>query len=352
MEGNKEMVVFTKKMSTSSEEGNIIISRSPSRLLFDEDDSSSDHSSGSGPKRRCSFVSSDRPNIMDLRYPDSVHGGRSYDLSVCSGSGNSLNTSQTDDALEKMGMFEIALSAGFKKKDDNGVLIRANTYPKEAKPVKEGLLHKMRMKRYILDHGGLFRHTPVLPTGDDDDSSVVKKSKTSRKKAYIRRCAQAAVIIFFLSALIASVIFFETSNTDPSSLIVSLSAGVSSMMENTFGSSSGQEVEEVQPQPQQKEVKRREEERMMAQQQQMMIIQEDPPVDNPEYDRFFVQSFRNNQKISQRLNNDPMRQRMMIHRENKVDHSMDEVAQVRIQVFRDNQRLALEREDAGGLRKK
>lgn len=78
----------------------------------------------------------------------------------------------------------------------------------------------------------------------------------------------------------------------------------------------------------------------MAQQPQTMMIQEGPPVDN----QFFVQAFRNNQKISQRLNRDPMRQRMMVQRDNKVDYRIDAVAQVRIQEFRDNQRLAHENE--------
>eukprot|EP00985_Skeletonema_marinoi_P034153 scaffold43281_cov234-Skeletonema_marinoi.AAC.2 len=104
-------------------------------------------------------------------------------------------------------------------------------------------------------------------------------------------------------------------------------------MENLFGSSPGQEVEEVE--------QKKEEERVMVQQPQAMI-QEEPPVENHEYEQFFVQAFRNNQKISQRLNKDPMRQRMMIKSGNTVEHSMDKVAQVRIQEFRDNQRLALE----------
>eukprot|EP00985_Skeletonema_marinoi_P020573 scaffold12288_cov96-Skeletonema_marinoi.AAC.3 len=84
-------------MSTSDEDN---ISRSPSTLFFDEDDSS-DLDNLSGPRRRCSFVSnSDRP-IMDLRYPASVSGDKSYDLSVCSD--NSFSTMQTEDAaLEKL----------------------------------------------------------------------------------------------------------------------------------------------------------------------------------------------------------------------------------------------------------
>jgi len=231
-------------------------------------------------------------------------------------------------------MFEIALSAGFKAKDDEGVLFRANSNPDRSKPAKETLLHKVRMKRHSLDHGGLLRHSPVLPPiGADDDSSVVKKSKASRKKAaYIRRCAQAAAMFLFLSTLVASLIFFEKSDMDPSSLIASFPAEISSMIENLFGSSSSQEVVEDD----------RGEERIMAQQFQTMMKQEGPPVENHEYDKFFVQAFRNNQKISKRLNKDPMRQRMMVQRDNKVDQSMDAVAQVRVQEFRENQRLAHE----------
>ncbi|KAK1745759.1 hypothetical protein QTG54_003683 [Skeletonema marinoi] len=311
-------------MSTSDEDN---ISRSPSTLFFDEDDSS-DLDNLSGPRRRCSFVSnSDRP-IMDLRYPASVSGDKSYDLSVCSD--NSFSTMQTEDAaLEKLGMFEIALAAGYKKQDDESVLIRANTYPDGA---KGGWLHKVRMKRHTLDHGVCSSELLKNGSGDNDDSSVVKKSKTSRKKVYMLRCGQAVGIVLLLSSFIVSILFFETSDKDQLSFFA-IPVEVTRTMENLFGSSPGQEVEEVE--------QKKEEERVMVQQPQAMI-QEEPPVENHEYEQFFVQAFRNNQKISQRLNKDPMRQRMMIKSGNTVEHSMDKVAQVRIQEFRDNQRLALE----------
>eukprot|EP00986_Skeletonema_menzelii_P010562 scaffold5181_cov148-Skeletonema_menzelii.AAC.2 len=316
-------------MSPSEEQDNISRSRSPSvSLFFEEDDSLSDNSS-TGPRRRCSVSSCNRP--MDLRYPASVSGDKSYDLSVCSDD-NSFSTLKTEDAFEKMGMFEVALSAGYKKKDDECAIIRSNSNPE----VKGGWLHKVRMKRHTLDHGGAFRHSPVVlaGTGDDDDSCVVKKSKTFRKKVTILRCCQAAATVLLLSTVIASIVFFETIDTDPLSFFAMLPAEISSTMANLFGSASGQEVEEV--------------ERVMVQQMQTMMHEELPPVDNHhEYDRFFVQAFRNNQKITHRLDKDPTRQRKMRTNENNFNH-MDkqrfdrDLAQIRIKEFLDNQKLAQE----------
>ncbi len=316
-------------MPNSDDDDNI--SRTPSTtLFFDEEDSSSEtENSGDGPRRRCSFVSnSDRP-IMDLRYPASISGDKSYDLSVCSD--NSFSTIQTgDDALAKMGMFEAALSvsAGYKKKDDEGVLLRANSYPDGA---KVGWLNKFRMRRHTLDHSGVFHHSSVLRTDscDDDDSCVVKKSNTSRKKAYVRRFVQAAAIILLLSTLTASIILFETFERDHTSF---LAAEISRIMAHFFGLTSVREVDEVEQQ--------KEGERVMVQQLQT-AVHEEPPVDSHEYDQFFVQAFRNNQKISQRLNKDPMRQRMTLKSGTNVDH-VDKVAQIRIQEFLDNQKLARE----------
>jgi hypothetical protein len=249
-----------------------------------------------------------------------------------------------------MGMFEIALSNNLKK-DHKGAIKRANTYPDIAKPsTKGGLLHSIRrysMKGESQDHGGILRHSSfVLPTSDDD-SSVVKKSKTSRRKLYIRRCAQAAAVLVCLSGLVASVIFFEESDSDPSSLITGFSTTVSSVLENLFGSLSGQEEEETE-----RDDLELGEKRVMTEQLSEMMIPHDPPVMdiNHDHDHFFIQTFRNHQKLSQRINKDPMRQRMMVQGENrdmmteKTDvrhYYLDQVAPVRIQQFRDNQRLTL-----------
>eukprot|EP00574_Skeletonema_japonicum_P002452 CAMPEP_0201726294 /NCGR_PEP_ID=MMETSP0593-20130828/9368_1 /ASSEMBLY_ACC=CAM_ASM_000672 /TAXON_ID=267983 /ORGANISM="Skeletonema japonicum, Strain CCMP2506" /LENGTH=157 /DNA_ID=CAMNT_0048217767 /DNA_START=150 /DNA_END=619 /DNA_ORIENTATION=- len=103
-------------------------------------------------------------------------------------------------------------------------------------------------------------------------------------------------------------------------------------MAHLFGLSSVREVDEVEQQ--------KEGERVMLQQLQT-TVHEEPTVDSHEYDQFFVQAFRNNQKISQRLNKDPMRQRMTLESGTYVDH-LDKVAQIRIQKFLDNQKLARE----------
>ncbi len=322
-------------MSNSDDDN---ISRSPSTtLFFDEEDSSSEHSGSTGPRRRCSFVSSDRP-VMDLRYPESVSGDKSYDLSVCSG--NSFSTINTgDDALEKMGMFEVALSAsaGLKKKDDEGILRRSNSYPDET---KIGWLNKCRMKRHSLDHHGVHSSAVLPVSGDDDDSCVTKKSKNPRKKACIRRCVQAAAALLLLSTVTASFIFFEIFDSDRNQL--SFRTEISRTMGHLFGLSPVQEVRKIRVE--------QEVDRVMAQQLQSTIheasineapLHEEPPI---EYDQFFVQAFRNNQKISHRLDNDPMRQRKTLQSRTNVNqhHHVDKVAQVRIQEFHDNQKLARE----------
>eukprot|EP00984_Skeletonema_dohrnii_P023226 scaffold12307_cov102-Skeletonema_dohrnii-CCMP3373.AAC.1 len=208
---------------------------------------------------------------------------------------------QTEDAaLEKLGMFEIALEQlGTKSKTTKVCSSEPTLTLMELEPRAAGC------------------------------TSVVKKSKTSRKKG----CGQAVGIVLLLSSFVVSILFFETSDMDQLSFHA-IPVEVSRTMENLFGSSPGQEVEEVEQE--------KEKERVMVQQQPQAMIHEEPPVENHEYDQLFVQAFRNNQKISQRLNKDPMRQRMMIKSGNNVEHSMDKVAQVRIQEFRDNQRLALE----------
>ena len=312
-------------MPPPSEDDNNI-SRSPSvSLIFDENDSSSDDNSGAGPRRRCSFVSNSS-GVMDLRYPASVNGDKSYALSVCSDDdNNSLNTLKTEDALEKMGMFEVAISAGHQKKDDDGAMTRSNSSP-------EGgwlQLHKVPMKRHTLDHGGTVRRSQVVldGTGDDDDSSVAKKkSKTFRKKVKILRCGQAAAIVLLLSTVIVSIILFETFDRPL------FPAVISRTIANLFRPASGQEAEEIEQQ-------NNELGRVMVQQLQTTMQEEPPtlPVNNHEYDKLFVQAFRNNQKITHRLNEDPMRQRKMKEENN---HHEDKQRLVRVQAFRDNQMLA------------
>ena len=335
--------------NSSSDEDNISHSASTT-LFFDEADSSSEDSDpADGPRRRCSFVSNSSGPIMDLRYPASVSGDKSYDLSVCSV--NSLSTIETSNALEKMGMFEVALSrsAGYKKKEDEGALHKSNSYPDQT---KIGWLHKMRMKRHTSDHGGMFHHSSVvLPgSGDANDSIFDKKSKTCRKKAYIRRCVQAAAIILLLSTLTGSIIFFETFDKNQMELF---RTEISRTMAHLFGMSSDREVRKV-------EVEEQEEvDRMMVQQLQSTIheasIHEAPmheapptPIDNHEHNQFFIQEFRNNQKISQRLNNDPMRLRKTLQSGTNVDH--DKVAHISVQEFLDSQKLA--REGAHAMRRR
>ena len=138
----------------------------PSRLLFDEEDSSSDISQSgndNGPRRRCSFVSARSSDaVMDLRYPNSVNASdKSYDLSISSY--DSLNTMQADNNdLEKIGMFEVAPSAAFPREGE-GALKRVNSNPGMSS--KDCLLHKLRLKMHTLEHDGMCNNSSVRLTG-------------------------------------------------------------------------------------------------------------------------------------------------------------------------------------------
>lgn len=322
-------------MSISSEEDVASkASRSPSRLLFDEDDSSSEHSNTSGPRRRCSFVSnSDQPNVMDIRsnYPDSVCG-RSYDLSICSDDGDimSSNTQQTDDlALEKMGMFEIALSAGLKKNAaDNDILSRSdsghastNTAATTGRLMTKLSRSFSSMKRRSSAPGA------VSPPGE---SCAAKKIKaTPQRKAYIRRYVQAAGLFALISTVVGSFLLLELSDIDPSSIISRFAAKTSSILENLVTSSLGpaatEEETNIYQGPEELGEKR-----MMTQEEvpsvNEMIPPQDLPMNNHEYDKMFIQAFRNHQKLSHRIDDDPMRQRMMMrtsqkHESNVFNHN-------------------------------
>lgn len=323
-------------MSSISSEEDVAskASRSPSRLLFDEDDSSSEHSSTSGPRRRCSFVSnSDRPNVMDIRsnYPDSVCG-RSYDLSICSDDGDimSSNTLQTDDALEKMGMFEIALSAGLKKNAaDNDILSRSdsghastNTAATTGRLMTKLSRSFSSTKRRSSAPGGY----AVSPPGETLGDSAAKKIKaTPQRKAYIRRYVQAAGLFALISTLVGSFLLLELSDIDPSSIISRFAAKTSSILENLVTSSLG-------PAAKEEETKRYQgpeelgEKRMMTQEEvpsvNEMIPPQDLPMNNHEYDKMFIQAFRNHQKLSHRIDDDPMRQRMMMQKSRKHESNV------------------------------
>lgn len=333
-------------MSISSEEDVASkVSRSPSRLLFDEDDSSSEHSSTSGPRRRCSFVSnSDRPNVMDIRsnYPDSVCG-RSYDLSICSDDGDimSSNTLQTDNlALEKMGMFEIALSAGLKKNAaDNYILSRSDSGQASTKTaattgkLMTKLSQSFSMKRrssapgLVLPTSGYAVSSPGEIVGDNDYSAVKKIKATPQRKAYIRRCIQAAGLFALLSTLVGSFLLLEISDIDPSSIISSFAAKTTSILENLVTSLLG-------PAAREEETKRYQgpeelgEKRMTQEVPSVnkMIPPQEPPINtNHEYDKMNIEAFRNHQKLSHRIDDDPMRQRMMMqgsqkHESNVFNH--------------------------------
>lgn len=319
-------------MSISSEEDVAPkVSLSPSRLLFDEDDSSSEPSTTSGPRRRCSFVSSnsDRPNVMDIRsnYPDSVCG-RSYDLSICSDDGNIMSSNTLNDlALEKVGMFEIALSAGLKKNAaDNDILSWSESGHASTKTAATtGRLMTKLSQSFSSMKQGLELPTSgyaVSSTGEilgDDDYSAVKKIKaTPQRKAYIRRCVQAAGLFALLSIIVGSFLLLEISDIDPSSIISSLAAKTSSILENLVTSSSGPG-----PAATEEETKSYQgpeelgEKRMMTQEEvpsvNEMIPPQDPPINtNHENDKMFIQAFRNHQKLSHRIDDDHMRQRMMM----------------------------------------
>lgn len=317
-------------MSSISSEEDVAskASRSPSRLLFDEDDSSSEHSSTSGPRRRCSFVSnSDRPNVMDIRsnYPDSVCG-RSYDLSICSDDGDISNTLQTD--LEKMGMFEIALSAGLKKNAaDNDILSRSdsghastNTAATTGRLMTKLSRSFSSMKRRSSAPGGYAVSPPGESLGDND-----KIKATPQSKAYIRRYVQAAGLFALISTLVGSFLLLELSDIDPSSIISRFAAKTSSILENLVTSSLG-------PAATEEETKRYQgpeelgEKRMMTQEEvpsvNEMIPPQDLPMINHEYDKMFIEAFRNHQKLSHRIDDDPMRQRMMVRTSQKHESNV------------------------------
>ena len=324
-------------MSISSEEDVASkASRSPSRLLFDEDDSSSEHSSTSGPRRRCSFVSnSDRTNVMDIRsnYPDSVCG-RSYDLSICSDDGDmSSNTLQTDDlALERMGMFEIALSAGLKKNATDNDLSRSDSgHASTNTAATTGRLMTKLSRSFSSTKRRSSAPGLVLPTSGyavsppgetlcDNDYSAAKKIKaTPQRKAY--RYVQAAGLFALISTLVGSFLLLELSDIDPSSIISRFAAktsrlGPAATEEETKRYQGAEELGEK---------------RMMTQEVVPSVNEMIPPQELPintkhEYDKMFIQAFRNHQKLSHRIDDDPMRQRMMMqgsqkHESNVFNHN-------------------------------
>ena len=320
-------------MSISSEEDVASkVSRSPSRLLFDEDDSSSEHSSTRGPRRRCSFVSnSDRPNVMDIRsnYPDSVCG-RSYDLSICSDDGDimSSNTLQTDEvALEKMGMFEIALSAGLKKNAaDNDILSRSdsghastNTAATTGRLMTKLSRSFSSMKRRSSAPGCY----AVSPPGESLGDKKIKA--TPQRKAYIRRYVQAAGLFALISTVVGSFLLVELSDIDPSSIISRFASKTSSILENVVTSSLGPAATEEETKGYQGSEELGEK-RMMTQEEvpsvNEMIPPQDIPMNNHEYDKMFIEAFRNHQKLSHRIDDDPMRQRMMMQKSQKHESNV------------------------------
>ena len=48
-----------------------------------------------------------------------------------------------------------------------------------------------------------------------------------------------------------------------------------------------------------------------------MIRPQDLPMNNHDYDKMFIQAFRNHQKLAHRIDDDPMRQRMMMQTSQK-----------------------------------
>ncbi len=255
--------------------------RRPSLVFAADDDSGSDSLTGpsSGPRRRCSIVSSEDglSDIMDLRraVDGSDHGSKSaYDLSVCSGS--SFETMRTEDALEKVGMFEVALSSSFKKaeaaKKNDNVEHSDHSSDDERKPV--GLINVMlaRSRRGTMEtiwsatrpprkrerretakrspqSDSILIHSSLVKNPDDDSISkklTLEESKSSRRKAHIRRCAQAAIIFVALSMFVASAIYLAMEDAvDPlSRSFSSFATKTDHLLDMVFGSSS--EEEEVQ----------------------------------------------------------------------------------------------------------
>lgn len=249
--------------------------RRPS-LIFAEDDSLSDDLTGpTGPKRRCSFVSSDDglPEVMDLRRMGLFRSsGKSlYDLSVCSGS--SFETMQTSDALGKMEMFEVALSSRLKtaaaaKKENSDHSVSSDD---ERRPVglinvfvarsrqslwsvKRGSIDSSPIKRresYPRSTDSIPIHSSMIQGPDNDSSAVAEKkntledSKTSRRKRKVQ-ILTAALAFSLLSILFASAVAFQTEDTDPSSLVSSFTTKTVSMIENLFQSSSEEELRQEQ----------------------------------------------------------------------------------------------------------
>lgn len=255
--------------------------RRPSLVFAADDDSGSDSLTGpSGPRRRCSIVSSEDglSDIMDLRraVEGSDHGSKSaYDLSVCSDS--SLETMRTEDAMEKVGMFEVALSSSFKKaeaaKKNDSVEHSDHSSDDERKPV--GLINVMlaRSRRSTMEtiwsatcsprkrerretakrspdqSDSILIHSSLVKNPDDDSISkklTLEESKSSRRKAHIRRCAQAAIIFVAFSMFVASAIYLAMEDAaDPLSRpFSSFATKTEHLLDTVFGSSS--EEEEVQ----------------------------------------------------------------------------------------------------------
>lgn len=258
--------------------------RRPSLVFAADDDSGSDSLTGpsGGPRRRCSIVSSEDglSDIMDLRraVDASDNGSKSaYDLSVCSGS--SFETMRTEDALEKVGMFEVALSSSFKKaeaeaaKKNDNVEHSDHSSDDERKPV--GLINVMlaRSRRSTMEtiwsatrpprkrerretakrspqSDSILIHSSLVKNPDDDSISkklTLEESKSSRRKAHIRRFAQAAIIFVALSMFVASAIYLAMEDAvDPlSRSFSSFATKTEHLLDMVFGSSS-EEEEEVQ----------------------------------------------------------------------------------------------------------
>lgn len=255
--------------------------RRPSLVFAADDDSGSDSLTGpSGPRRRCSIVSSEDglPDIMDLRraVDGSDHGSKSaYDLSVCSDS--SFETMRTEDAMEKVGMFEVALSSSFKKaeaaKKNDSVEHSDHSSDDERKPV--GLINVMlaRSRRSTMEtiwsatcsprkrerrdtakrspqSDSILVHSSLVINPDDDSISKklsLEESKSSRRKAHIRRCAQAAIVFVALSMFVISTIYLAMEDAaDPLSRSFSSFATKTEHLLDMVFSSSSEEEEEVQ----------------------------------------------------------------------------------------------------------
>ena len=254
--------------------------RRPSLVFAADDDSGSDSLTGpSGPRRRCSILSSEDglSDIMDLRraVEGSDHGSKSaYDLSVCSDS--SFETMRTEDAMEKVGMFEVALSSSFKKaeaaKKNDSVEHSDNSSDDERKPV--GLINVMlaRSRRSTMEtiwsatcsprkrerretakrspqSDSILIHSSLVKNPDDDSISkklTLEESKSSRRKAHIRRCAQAAIIFVALSMFVVSAIFLAMEDAaDPlSRSFSSFATKTEHLLDMVFSSSSEEEEEE------------------------------------------------------------------------------------------------------------